>query len=96
MEAAGIEPSDDFNATADHIKTSVGQQHSGAANVLQAGGANGHAPASIDTAWHFGGQNLPAAVVRIATAWPRLPPHIRESIVTLVDAATSGVHGESD
>lgn len=87
MEAAGIEPSDGFYVTADPAKTSVDRQHNGAANVLQAGGASGHEPASTDATWHFRGQNLPAAVVRIATAWPRLAPHIREAIVTLVDAS---------
>lgn len=32
---------------------------------------------------------LPPAVARIADAWPSLPPHIREAIRTLVDAASA-------
>jgi len=31
--------------------------------------------------------SLPPSVSRIADAWPALPPHIREAISTLVDAA---------
>lgn len=30
---------------------------------------------------------MPASVSRVAEAWPLLPPHIRESILTLVDAS---------
>jgi hypothetical protein len=30
---------------------------------------------------------LPPAVQRMAQAWPSLPPHIREAVLTLVDAA---------
>jgi len=30
--------------------------------------------------------SLPAAVARVAEAWPSLSPHIREAILTLVDA----------
>jgi len=32
---------------------------------------------------------LPPAVAQIADAWPVLPPHIREAIQTLVDAASA-------
>ena len=35
---------------------------------------------------HSEGASRPAAVARIAEAWPGLPAHIREAILTLVDA----------
>jgi hypothetical protein len=34
--------------------------------------------------------SIPATVCRIADAWPGLPPHIREAILTLVDAGLCG------
>ncbi|HMO84763.1 MAG TPA: hypothetical protein PKC18_07580 [Lacipirellulaceae bacterium] len=30
---------------------------------------------------------MPASLRRVAEAWPLLPPHVREAILTLVDAA---------
>ena len=40
---------------------------------------------------------VPPAVAGLAEAWPSLPPHIREAILTLVDAGHSrnGVHVNS-
>jgi hypothetical protein len=35
---------------------------------------------------HPQGVLLPPALARIAEAWPGLPPHIREAILTLIDA----------
>jgi hypothetical protein len=34
-------------------------------------------------------ESSPPAIRHIANAWPNLPPHIREAILTLIDAASS-------
>lgn len=44
-------------------------------------GIHGHCHSSDDT------DNLSASMRRIAASWPELPPHIREAILTLVDAS---------
>jgi hypothetical protein len=85
VEAAGIEPLSDLDATADNETTSIKQQDSSAAHALQGSGANWQALTPSDADRHED-RGIPAAVARIADSWPRLPPHVREAIVTLVDA----------
>jgi hypothetical protein len=50
---------------------------------------DGHSAASLGTP----AESMPAAVAHIAQAWPDLPPHIRETILTLVDAGRIDCHG---
>jgi hypothetical protein len=84
VEAAGIESLSGLNATADNETTSIKQRGSSAAHAVQGSGANGHALAPADADW-YDDHGIPAAVARIADSWPRLPPHVREAILTLVD-----------
>jgi hypothetical protein len=85
VEAAGIEPLSGFDATAESETASIEQQNSSAANVLQGSSANGHVLTAAGADWHDD-RGIPAAVARIADSWPRLPPDVREAILTLVDA----------
>lgn len=35
-------------------------------------------------------RSVSVTVLRIAAAWPKLAPHIRESVLTLIDASQEG------
>ena len=80
------------NPRADFCKALNGQSLQsgcalGAAIEQHSAGTKGH-PLATNGA-HL--SSLPASVAVIADAWPALPPHIRESILTLVDAGTGRV-----
>lgn len=91
MEAAGIEPCDDIDATDDDVRLYGNRTECRAANVLQAGVADGQSLASADAAWQFDSSETPSAAMRVVACWSRLPPHIREAILTLVDAGSVGL-----
>jgi hypothetical protein len=55
-----------------------------AANALRSGHFDWLPPALTGNDRQCG--KLPPAISRIAESWPALPPHIREAILTLVDA----------
>lgn len=91
MEAAGIEPCDDFDATNDGVRLYENRQECRAANVLHACVADGRSLASADAAGRLDQGDAPSAAMRIIACWPRLAPHIREAILTLVDAGSAGL-----
>lgn len=86
MEAAGIEPvsCEPEGESKSQLTTSPDDL---AAVWQRSNGPNGHALAGTDT------HEVPASIRYIAERWHLLPPHIRESILTLVDAGTSAVKG---
>ena len=59
------------------------EEEEGAASEQRSPISNRHFNSLIDTVI----DSIPPSVSRIADAWPLLPPHIREAILTLVDAA---------
>jgi hypothetical protein len=85
VEAAGIEPPRDCGVSDDPLCDCVNGQHPRAAHALQFLRANRQGSSSPDT--HCQSVHLPPAVTRIAESWDILPPHVREAIQTLVDAA---------
>jgi len=86
VEAAGIEPPFDSGVTGETPCNCVNGQHPRAAHALQLMRADRQESASDDADCQS--VHLPPPVLRIAEIWDRLPPHIREAIQTLVDAAS--------
>lgn len=82
---AGIEPPCDSGVSDKPICDCVNSQHPRAAHALHSVRANQHESTSNGT--HCQSVHLPPAVMRIAEFWSSLPPHIRETITTLVDAS---------
>lgn len=60
-------------------------------------GDDHHSPPALAQPRHTGDPHPPGvtpAVRQIATAWPKLPPHIQDAILTLIDAAR--LQGDGD
>jgi len=89
MEAAGIEPSNDFDATVCEYSGCVFCPYARAANALHSDDLARQelaVPGSDSQS-----VQLPEAVARIALSWPLLPRHIREAVLTLTDAGLASV-----
>ena len=83
QSAAGIEAQQDFAATGILRCGCVICDRCRSANVLHGGDLNWQGAASTDNSR----QDAPQFLI---AAWPSLPPHIREAIVSLVDAVPLG------
>ncbi len=73
LEAAGIEPSDDFDATADGLCDCENCQQCRAANALHGECLKSHLLASFDHDLQF-----------VIAAWERSPETLRKAVATLL------------
>ena len=87
MEAAGIEPSFDFAATGQLPCGCVICEECRAAWALHFWRTE--CPLASPDGVDCQDGECPPAVLHIARAWSDLPPHVRDAIMTLVDAAVA-------
>lgn len=77
MEAAGIEPAFSSDASTDGITDCVICPDCGAANALHSGSTPCQQSSPIDT-----------DLLRVTSSWESLPQHVRQTILSLVDAVS--------
>jgi hypothetical protein len=90
VEAAGIEPASDSDATDIVCWGCDNCQAPCAARALHSSGTSGQSLTLNDAAGHCQcAFELGSETELIAQAWPHLPQHVRDSILLLVQAALS-------
>ena len=89
VEAAGIEPTGDLDATDKVSSSCENEGEVGAARALQSSVTSGHSLSPDDAVGQSEcADELEGQIESIAHVWPNLPLYVRQAILMLVRAAT--------